>query len=136
MAGVKAIRQAIAANLDTITGLHVAYRVPEVISSPPLAVVMPPSVEFDAAMACSLDKHEYRVVVFCGRFDSIAAEDLLDAYATSTGATSIKTAIESDRTLGGLISDLRVTSMREVGPMPVGDSSYLTATFLVSVATI
>lgn len=136
MAGIKAIRQGIATNLDTITGLHVAHRVPEVIASPPLAVVMPPAVDFDKAMGRGLDAHEYRVVVFCGRIDSSSAEDLLDGYAASTGSTSIKAAIESDRTLAGLISDLRVTSMREVGPATVGETAYLTATFLVSVATI
>jgi len=135
VASVKAIRQAIATNLDTVPGLHVAYRVPEVIASPPLAVVMPPTVTFDGAFGRGLDTLDFKVLVFVGRFDAAASEDLLDAYAASTGGTSIKTAIESDSDLGGLVSDLRVTNMTEVGPVIVGDSSLLAATFLVTVAT-
>jgi hypothetical protein len=134
VASTKAIRTAIATNLATVSGLRTAYRVPETLT-PPIAVVMPPSIEYDKAFARAVDTVEIRVMVFVGRMDTRTAEDLLDGYADSTGSTSIKTAIESDRDLGGLISDLRVTSMREVGPVVVGDTAYLAATFVVSVLT-
>lgn len=134
MATTKAIRTAIATNLSTVSGLRTAYRVPETLT-PPIAVVMPPSIEYDKVMARGADTLEIRVMVFVGRMDTRTAEDLLDGYADSTGSTSIKTAIESSKTLGGIVSYARVTSMREVGPVVVGDTAYLAATFVVTVLT-
>lgn len=134
MATVKAVRTAIATNLSAISGLRTAYRVPETLT-PPIAVVMPPSITYDSSFGRSMDTYEFRVMVFVGRMDTRTAEDLLDAYMNSTGATSVKTAIESDSTLGGTIQDLRVTAMREAGPVVVGDTAYLAATWLVTVYT-
>jgi len=128
---VKGLRQAIAQNINTITGLHTAFRVPETIASPPLAVVMPPSIEYDKSFGRGLDQYEMKVIVFVGRFDSKSAEDLLDGYANGIGSTSIKRAIESTPMLTSNAFDLRVTSMREVGPVVVGDLTYLAATFIV-----
>lgn len=131
-ASVSAIRSGLATNLATISGLRTKYRVPEVVN-PPMAVVMPASIEFDKAFGRGLDSYEFNVVVFVERMDSRSAEDLLDGYAAPAGATSIKAALESNKTLSGTCSDLRVTSMREVSPAIVGDTTYLTATFTVTV---
>ena len=45
----------------------------------------------------------------------------------------IKAAIEGDRYLGGSAFDTRVTEMRDQGPLAIGDVTYLTATFAVTV---
>lgn len=131
-ASVSAIRAALAANVATISGMRTLARVPEIIN-PPMAVVMPPSIEFDKAMGRGLDQYEFNIVIFVERMDSRNAEGLLDGYAASAGATSVKAAIESARTLGGACSDLRVTAMREPVPAIVGDTTYLSVTFAVTV---
>jgi hypothetical protein len=43
------------------------------------------------------------------RFSERAGQDKLDAYLAGSGSSSIKTAIEGDRTLGGTVNTLRVT---------------------------
>jgi hypothetical protein len=65
------------------------------------------------------------------RADDRAAQNNLDQYLV--GATSIKTAVEGDRTLGGKADTCRVTELREYGVIPVGDTLYLGAHFAVEV---
>jgi hypothetical protein len=55
----------------------------------------------------------------------------LDAYVSSTGSSSIKLAIESDKTLNGKAFDLRVTDSRNYGELTVGEVTYLSAEFTV-----
>lgn len=126
------IRSGIAANLATITGLRTTATVPESVS-PPIAVVIPGSVTFDRSFKRGLDEYELTVLVIACRADARTAQNTLDAYCEPTGSTSVKTAIESDRTLGGTIQDLRVTSMRNYGPAEIGGTVYMTAEFVVQV---
>ena len=61
------------------------------------------------------------------------AQNTIDAYCNPSGASSVKQAIEADRTLGGAAHDLRVTDMRNVSSMSIADTTYLTAEFVVQV---
>ena len=73
------------------------------------------------------------MLVIVGRVDERTAQNLLDGYCNPSGATSIKAAIESNRTLGGQANDLRVTEMRNYSSLPVGEITYLAAEFVVTV---
>lgn len=132
MANVGTIRTALAANLSTISGLRTSAWVPDNIN-PPIAVIRPDSITFDAAFARGLDDMTFLVLVIVGRVDERSAQAKLDAYCETTGASSIKRAIESDRTLGGAVSDLRVTEMRNYTTLNIGDVIYLAAEFVVQV---
>jgi len=132
MATISAIRTGIASNLATISGLRTAATMPDQ-PNPPIAIVMPQSVSFDTAYGRGLDTYEFVVLTIVGRVDERTAQNLLDSYCNPTGATSIKTAIESDRTLGGEVQDLRVTEMRNYSSVPVGEITYLAAEFVVTV---
>ena len=132
MANVGTIRTALAANLSTISGLRTSAWVPDNIN-PPIAVIRPDSITFDAAFARGIDDMTFLVLVIVGRVDERSAQAKLDAYCETTGASSIKRAIESDRTLGGAVSDLRVTEMRNYTSISIGDVIYLAAEFVVQV---
>lgn len=132
MATLSGMRSGIATNLSAITGLRTAATMPDQ-PNPPIAIVMPQSVSYDTAFGRGLDTYEFVVLVVVGRVDERTAQNLLDGYCNPTGATSIKTAIESDRTLGGEVNDLRVTDMRNYSSIPVGEITYLAAEFVVSV---
>ena len=133
MADVSAIRTGIATNLATITGLRTSATVPDQIS-PPIAVVMPASINYDLAFARSGgDEHEFSVMVIVGRVDERMAQNKLDAFCSGTGSQSIKAAIESNRTLSGQAFDCRVTSLRNYNQVTVGDVTYLAAEFAVQV---
>lgn len=132
MASIAQIRSGLAANLATISGLRTSATVPDDFN-PPIAVVIPATIEYDTAFRRGLDTYEFQVLAIVGRASERNAQANLDAYCQSSGASSIKTALESNRTLSGVIKDLRVTSMRNYGPADIGGVTYLTAEFVVSV---
>jgi len=130
-----AIRQGIAANLSTISGLRTSWFVPD-NPSPPIAIVVPERVDYDVSFARGSDTYALNVLIIGGRINERTAQSSLDAFLDSTGASSIKTAIESDKTLGGAAHSLRVTDWSGYGPLAIGDAQYLTVTFRVTVNAI
>ena len=133
MANVSDLRNGLATNLATISGLRTAATVPDQIN-PPVAVVMPTSITYDLAFArTGGDEYEFSVMVIVGRVDERMAQNKLDAYCSGTSSQSIKAAIESNRTLGGKAFDCRVTSLRNYNQVSVADVTYLAAEFVVQV---
>ena len=128
MATVSQIREGLATRLGNISGLRTAATVPD-DPNPPQAIVMPQEIQYDTAMARGLDTFTYTILVIVGRVDERSAQNLLDGYCPSTGSTSIKTALEDDKSLGGVAKDLRVTSMRNYSSVTVGPNTYLGAEF-------
>lgn len=129
---VSAIRTALATSLGSISGLRTSATVPD-DPKPPVAIVLPPTISYDTSMGRGLDTYEFSILVMVGRLSERTAQASLDAYANPSGAASIKTAIEADRTLGGAAQSCRVTDMRNVGPMSIAENTYLTAEFVVTV---
>lgn len=103
-----AVRQGLATALDTITGLRSFDYVPDGIS-PPAAVVEPLEVTYhEANISTGLNYYRAYILVIVGRMSDRSSQDRIDAYLNNTGASSIRAAIESDRTLGGACSTLQV----------------------------
>ena len=103
------VRDGLKTRLQTITGLRVYDLIPEPVT-PPCAVVGQLDLTFDIDNARGLDQANVDIYVIVQRFSERAGQDKLDGYLAGTGATSIKAAIEGDRTLGGACQTLRVTS--------------------------
>jgi hypothetical protein len=101
------VRDALKVRLQTISGLRVYELIPEPIT-PPCAVVGQLDFTFDIDNARGLDQANVDIYVIVQRFSERAGQDKLDGYLAGTGATSIKAAIEADRTLGGTCQTLRV----------------------------
>jgi len=128
---ISLIRQALATNLATISGLRTAAEVPD-LPNPPVAVVALNSVTYDRAFAEGMTSYSFTITVIVGRAAEREAQRRLDAYI-STGASSVKSAVESDKTLGGNAYDCRVVSMDSVGSLTISDTTYLAADFSVTV---
>jgi hypothetical protein len=128
---ISLIRQGIATNLATIAGLRTAAEIPD-NPSPPIAVVSLSSVDFDGAFNKGLTRYNFLVTVVVGRVAEREAQRRLDAYI-STGSSSVKYAVESDKTLGGNAYDCRVVSMNSIGSLSISDNTYLAADFTVTV---
>lgn len=101
------VRDALKTRLQTISGLRVYEVIPEPIT-PPCAIVGQLDFTFDIDNARGLDQANVDIYVIVQRFSERAGQDKLDGYLAGTGATSIKAAIEGDRTLGGTCQTLRV----------------------------
>ena len=132
MANLSDLREGIAENLSTIVGLRVSSFVPDNPNAP-MAVVAPQSIEYHKAFANGFNTYNFTVAIYVARVSERTGQNNLDAYCASTGSSSIKSAIESDRTLAGRCFDLIVSDMSNYGSVIIGDNTYLTAEFTCAV---
>jgi len=129
---VGALRAGLATNLATITGLRASAIQPD-NPTPPQAIIFPTSITFDRTFKRGLDEYQFTVTLIAGRQDARNGQAVMDGYCAPTGTESIKTAIESDKTLGGACQTLHVTELSAYGSTSIGDTIYLTADFTVIV---
>lgn len=132
MADIQQLRTALATNLATITGLRTSVDIPD-NPNPPIAVVQLMRVEYHQDMRNGMSEYTFGVQVIVGRADDRSAQRNLDAYCSSDSASSVRGAIESNRTLSGYAYDCVVTEMSSYGSVLVNDTTYLAAEFAVRV---
>jgi hypothetical protein len=126
------IQEALGLQLGMIQGLRVADHLPEQVN-PPMAVIQMQSVTYHRAMAGGLSEWEFTVSLVAGRMGDRVAQRYLDGWMSYDGNQSVREAIEADKTLGGNCSTLKVGDMIAVRPLSLGDASYLTCEFNVTV---
>jgi len=126
------IRDGLATNLATISGLRTASELPD-NPNPPIATVNLRNIEYDQTFGKGMAVYNFTVTVIVGRVAEREAQRRLNAFSDNTGASSVKTAIESDKTLGGSAFDVRVISLDNIGQVQLSDASYLGADFTVTV---
>jgi hypothetical protein len=132
MASISNIRTGIATRLATISGLRTSSFIPD-NPNPPIAIVQPVNIIFDTAFRRGADTLEFTITLLVGQVSERTSQSKMDGYCATTGSTSVKAAIEGDKTLGGSCYDCRVTQMRSFGSIIVGEINYLGAEFVVSV---
>ena len=123
MIKISKVREALGNNIEKISGIRIYDTIPDVIV-PPCAVVGQLDFTFDIDNARGLDQASVDVYVIVQRISERAGQDKLDELLSGTGSKSIKTALESDRTLGGLVNTLRVLTA-ESGTYVSGDVTFL-----------
>lgn len=103
------VRTAIATALRVIPGLQAS---PYMLANPtpPAAHVLRGDILYDQAMQGGTHIWTMRVQVFVSLVSDIGGQMLLDEYLSPDGARSVKAAVEADRTLGGIVDDLHVTT--------------------------
>lgn len=129
---VEAIRSGLATNLATISGLRTSGNVPD-NPNPPVAVCFLETIEYDETFRNGLHTLMFRIMVVVSRADDRTAQRKLNEYVSPDGARSIKTAVESDRTLGGLVQTLQLRSMTSMGSTIVSEQEYMAVEFSVAV---
>jgi hypothetical protein len=132
MTALTDLRTGLANRLATITGLRSSAYIPD-NPQPPVAVVMPGRITYDQAFGRGSDEYQFTIMLIVGRVADRASQTTLDGYCESSGTRSVKAAIEGDRSLGGKALDCRVTEMANQGSLAIGDVTYHTAEFNVSV---
>lgn len=128
---IQDMRDGLAANLATISGLRVSEEIPDQVN-PPQAVISLTTVEYDNAFKQGLTIYRFLVTLIASRASDRWAQIRLDGYC-SNGDDSVKLAIESDKTLSGSAYDVRVTEMGNIGTISLDESMYLAAEFSVDV---
>lgn len=130
---LNAVMDAIGARLLGVTGLRVYDYAADAASPPAAIVALPEMVEYDVVGGRAADRVVIPVTVLVGRVSDRAARDQLALYVSGTGASSVKTAIESgDPPLGGAAHTVRVTDAR-IDVVTIQAVDYLGASFNVEV---
>lgn len=132
MATLSEIREGLATNLATIAGLRTNDYIPGQVN-PPYAIISPDGIDYHKAMHNGFNTYNFTITVVVGQAESRTAQSILDGYCSPTGSTSIKSAIESDKTLSGKVFDLMVSDMRNYGSTTIGETTYLAAEFSCAV---
>jgi len=132
VADITTIREGLATNLGTISGLRAVAEIPD-NPTPPIGIVNMESVEYDGALNGGLVTYNFVVTLIVGRAAERQMQRKLDSYCSPTGENSVKAAIESDKTLSGEVYDLRVERATSIGSITINDQTYLAAEFTVTV---
>ena len=128
---VSSVRDGIKTRLATISGLRVWDVIPDQVT-PPGAVVGQLDFTFDIDNARGVDLANVDVYVIVQRMDARSGQNKLDGYLAGSGSSSIKAAIEGDRTLGGTVNTLRVTRA-EAGTYLQGDVTFLSYRYSLTI---
>jgi hypothetical protein len=127
---IGAIRAGLARNLGVIDGWQVsAYVLTN--PTPPCIHVFPAAATYDLAMVRGLDSLPFTIQALAGAFTDQAAQMNLDQLLAPYGPTSVKQAVEADRTLGGAAQSLQVTDSTGYVQLVSGGSPTLMASWTV-----
>jgi hypothetical protein len=99
--------------LSTITGMRVFDYVPDSTNIPTnnaFAIVGQLSMNYDYTLNRGFDSASCQIIVVVGRMSERDGQSRLDGLLASSGSTSIKAAVEADKTLSGAVQTLRVVS--------------------------
>jgi hypothetical protein len=75
----------------------------------------------------------FAIFVIVGRYLDRVAHSNLDGYLSYSGATSLRAAIEGDRTLGGVAQTLVMDSGLSISSLSVAEADFLQVSFSVLV---
>lgn len=133
MGKIEDIREGLAAAIRAVEGLQAEPYARDIASVPVAMVGGPDPLEFDKTFGRGHDDYVFPVIIFSSRTVEEVGQHTLDAYLDPFGPLSVKTAIEADSTLGGVVEDLRVESAREYGPHDINGVTYLGAVLVVAI---
>ncbi len=129
------IMQGIETRLATVTGLVFVSEIHPGQITPPAGVVgVPPIDNYHSTMRSGTMELNVPVLVLISAATDFGGQHALAAYANPTGTSSIKTAIETDRTLGGVVDDCVVQSFTPLSIEEVNTIGYWGGRFMLYVA--
>ena len=136
MADYAAIRDGLAARLETISTFVVVHStVPGRVVAPAAVVVpgRPIAVYHDSMVGSggSLTVYNFEVVCCVQSIAEEFAQDTLDGLISGTG--SVQAAIEADPTLGGAATTCQVRQAVDYGTVAFADTEFIGARFEVQV---
>jgi hypothetical protein len=127
---IEQIMDGLEARLATISGLRVSDVSPGQINPPCAVIGVPPITEYHATFGSGrMTLNDLTITVLVSATLDRVGQKSLASYANPAGATSIKAAVEADKTLGGVVDDCVVMSFRPLGIEEVGVIGYFGGVF-------
>lgn len=105
------IRAGLAANLRSDAKIASSFQVSPYLlgnPTPPAIWIFPDEIDYAETMQNGLTRWNLIVQAFVGAVADEGAQVVLDQLIAATGDFSVRAAIESDLTLGGIVDDLTV----------------------------
>lgn len=128
------VRKGLAKALESIGSLNTYAYTPTTINAPAAIVASPVEISWDLTMHRGLDQYEMQVVICTSLATQNRGQELIAEYCASSGAKSVKEALERDRTLGGACSTLRVHSFTDFNKLiQFGEAQYLSLTANITI---
>jgi hypothetical protein len=131
-ATVSQVAEGLRVRLATITGLRTFSYQPEQVN-PPVAFPVLESIDYHKAFGGGDVRMQFTIIVIVGRYVDRVAHANLDGFLSFSGATSLRAAIEGDRTLGGVAQTLVMDSSLSISALAVAEAEYLQVSFSVLV---
>ena len=125
------IRAGIVANLAPLGIQATGYLIST--PTPPVIEVFPGQASYDATFSRGMDVLVFQVRITVATSLEEGAQRRLDEYLDASGTGSVKALIESDRTLGGIVKDLRVLEATGHEVAVVDTRPALSATWTVRI---
>lgn len=119
--------------LATIDGLAVYEFVPGSVAEYPVALIIPPTVDYQQAMSAGVARMELEVVLLVSAFEAEHQTHLFE-YLDVTGDRSVRAAVAADNTLGLTDVDCVVMSSRPLGLEEIGAYNAWGASFQILIA--
>ena len=132
MSTVTEISDALKNALTVIPGLRVYDYLPDQIN-PPVGYVGIQSVNYLGAFRGGNPVHTYTITIVVGRVSERASQRALDDFLAYDGDRSVRAALEADPTLQGFIQTLVVVDGGNLSPLTMGDVTYVSIDFSVTV---
>lgn len=132
MGKIADVRAALATAIATVDGLS-ARPYTKDIADVPVAMVGGPEIEYDKTFGRGHDDYMIPIIILVSKVSDEDSQTKLDSYLDPFGDSSVKTAIEADSTLGGVVEDLRVMSTSDYGVHEVSGVNYLAGLLMVHV---
>lgn len=117
------IQGALQTNLETIPGLHCYDYLPDSPVTPAAIVNDPEEIVYDMSFQRGSDEMTLPILLVVQGTDRSKSEEL-SSFIASSGSNSIRAAIRSDPTLGGLVADCHVTRVDSFGRYTFGSVVY------------
>lgn len=127
-ATVTQVATGLATRLATIPNLRTFNHQPDQIN-PPIAFPVLAAINYHRAFAGGDVITDWGIVVIVGRYTDSRAFAALDGYLSYDGASSIRLAIEGDKTLGGIAKTLILSNGAQVMPQEQADAEFLMVRF-------
>lgn len=110
--------------LATISGLRAFAFQPDYIN-PPTAFPVLNEITYHGAFGGGDVLFDGVVQVIVGGISDRMTQGLLDGYASYSGATSVRAALEGDLTLGGVANTLVVSRSAGIRRITIGDAEFV-----------
>jgi hypothetical protein len=129
---VEAVFTGLRDSAGAIIGLNVFEFVPDSIT-PPVFFPAEVEIDWDQTFGRGMDAYTVTARLLVAQSDDRAGQKALKGYLAGSGASSLKAALQADKTLGGACDALHVRSVRGYGRYEHAGQHFYGAEFSIYV---